>query len=139
MTDVNDPKVLAFRMQRLRKAPRNWAYWVAGFTAANGVFLSLHHDVMVLAGFVSPFAIPGAAPHFVVALILGVIAYASNSFPKILIVPLVAYVVDTLFALYVRSWPGLAMHLVVFAFLGFSFIGMRALKALEAKQKSVSC
>lgn len=137
MNESHDPKVIAFRMQRLRKAPRNWTYWIAGFTAANGILLAMHYDVMVLAGFVSPFGIPGTAPHLIVAAILGAIAYASNKFPKILVVPLAAYIADTLFTLYAQSWPGLAMHLVVFAFLGIAFLGMRALKALELKQAGI--
>ncbi|UUC49762.1 hypothetical protein NOX82_28465 [Pseudomonas citronellolis] len=139
MTETHDPKVLAFRMQRLRKAPRNWTYWVAGFTAANGIFLIMHHDVVILAGLILPFAIPGAALHLVAAAILAAIAYASKTIPRILIVPLAVYIADTLFAFYVQSWAGLAMHLVVFAFIGFSFRGVRAIKALEAKQKSVDC
>ncbi|WP_423359465.1 hypothetical protein [Pseudomonas citronellolis] len=139
MTEMHDPKVLAFRMQRLRKTPRNWTYWIAGFTAANGIFLIMHHDVVILAGLILPFAIPGAALHLVAAAILAAIAYASRVIPRILIVPLIAYIADTLFAFYVKSWSGLAMHLAVFAFIGFSFLGVRALKALEAKQKSVDC
>ena len=137
MTEAQDPKVLEFRMQRLRKAPRNWTYWVAGFTAANGIFLAMEHDIMILAGFALPFAIPGSAPHLVIAAILGAFAYASNRIPKILFIPLVAYTVDTAFTAYAQLWSGLAMHLVVLAFIGFSFVGIRALKTLQAQQAQV--
>ncbi len=137
MTETQDPKVLAFRMQRLRKAPRNWTYWVAGFTAANGLFLAMQHDFMILAGLAFPFAIPGATPHVIAAASVAAIAYFSSRAPKLLILSLVVYVVDTLFTAYVQLWSGLAMHLVVFAFLGFSFLGIRALKALQAQQNGV--
>ena len=134
MTDSQDPKVLEFRMQRLRKAPRNWTYWVAGFTAANGVFLALQHDIMILAGFALPFGIPGPAPHLISAAVLGGIAYASSKLQKLLLIPLVAYLVDTFFTAYAALWSGLIMHLIVLALVGSSFLGIRALKTLQAQK-----
>ncbi len=124
-------------MQRLRKAPRNWTYWIAGFTAANGLFLAMQHDFMVLAGLASPFAIPGATPHLIAAAAFGAIAYFSSRFPKLPILSLVVYVADMLFTAYVQLWSGLVMHLVVLVFVGFSFLSMRALKALQAQQSGV--
>jgi uncharacterized membrane protein len=124
-------------MQRLRKAPRNWTYWVAAFTAANGIFLAMQHDIMVLAGFALPFAIPGPVPHLIIAAILVAFAYASKKIPKLLLIPLVAYIVDTAFTAYGQLWSGLAMHLVVLAFIGFSFMGIRALKTLQTQQARV--
>ena len=124
-------------MQRLRKAPRNWTYWVAGFTAANGIFLAMQHDFMILAGLALPFGIPGATSHLIAAVIFGAIAYTSNKLPKLLLIPLVAYIADTLFTVYVQLWSGLAMHLVVLAFVGFSFFGIRALKMLQTQHNGV--
>ena len=124
-------------MQRLRKAPRNWTYWVAGFTAANGLFLAMQHDFMILAGLVSPFAIPGTAPHLIAAAVLGAIAYFSSRFPRLLVLSLVIYFADMLFAAYAELWSGLVMHLVVLTFVGFSFLGIRSLKALQAQQNRV--
>ena len=124
-------------MQRLRKAPRNWTYWVAGFTAANGIFLALQHDFMILAGLALPFAIPGTTPHLAAAVIFGLLAYFSGKFPKLLILPLAVYVADALFTAYAQLWSGLVMHLVVLAFVGFSFLGIRALKNLQAQQTGV--
>jgi len=137
MTEAHDPKVLEFRMHRLRKAPRNWTYWVAAFTAANGIFLAMQHDIMILAGFALPFAIPRPAAHFTIAAVLVALAYASNKAPKILFIPLVAYVVDAVFTMYAQLWSGLAMHLVVLAFIGLSFMGIRALRTLQAQQSRV--
>jgi hypothetical protein len=137
VTDNQGPKVLEFRMQRLRNAPRNWTYWVAGFTAANGIFLAMQHDLMILAGFALPFGIPGPAPHLISAAILGGIAYASNNFKKLLFIPFAAYLVDTFFSAYASLWSGLIMHLVVLALAGSSFLGIRALKTLQAQQSGV--
>lgn len=121
-------------MDRLRKAPRNWTYWVAAFTAANGIFLAMQHDIMILAGFALPFALPGPAPHLTVAAVLAALGYASSKAPKILFIPLAGYVVDIAFTAYAQLWSGLAMHLAVLAFIGFSFMGIRALKTLQAQQ-----
>lgn len=137
MTEAQDPKVLEFRMQRLRKAPRNWTYWVSAFTAANGIFLAMQYDIMILAGFALPLAIPGPVPHLIIAAILIAFAYASSKVPKILFVPLAAYIVDTVFTAYAQLWAGLAMHLVVLAFIGFSFLGIRALKTLQAQTSRI--
>ena len=137
MTEAHDPKVLEFRVHRLRKAPRNWTYWVAAFTAANGIFTAMQHNITILAGFALPFAIPGSVPHLAIAAILATLAYASNKVPKILFIPFAAYVVDTTFTMFAQLWSGLAMHLVVLAFIGFSFMGIRALKTLQAQQSRV--
>ena len=134
MTQSQGPKVLEFRMQRLRKAPRNWTYWVAGFTAANGLFLILQHDVMILAGLALPFVVPGPFPHLMVAILFGAIAYVSNKIPKILIISFIIYLGDTVFTAYVQLWSGLVLHLVVLAFVGLSFLGARALKNLMVRQ-----
>ena len=138
MAEDQDPKVLEFRMQRLRKAPRNWTYWIAGFTAANGIFLAIQHDITIIAGLALPFAISGPAPHLIAGAILAVIAYTSSKLPELLFIPLVTYIIDTCFAAYAQLWSGVFMHLVVLAFVGFSFVGIRALQTAQAKQNEVS-
>ncbi len=133
MTD-NDQSVLDFRAQRLRRAPRNWTYWVAGFTAVNGLFLVMQQDFMILAGLVAPFAMPGAAPHLVAAGLFAAMAYLSTRLPKILIIAVIIYIADAIFAASAQLWAGVVMHAVVLGIVGFTFVGLRAVKALQAQQ-----
>jgi hypothetical protein len=129
----SDPKILEFRLQRFKKAPRNWTFWVAGFTVANGVFLSLQHDIMILAGLVYPFSYPGSMPHYISALFIAAFAVASFKTPKILLVPLGVYVADMLYAAHLEIWSGFAMHVVVLVFICIIFIGIRSVKDLQAR------
>lgn len=133
MAEANDPKVLEFRMQRLRKAPRSWTYWVAGFTAVNGMFVAVQQDITILAGLAFPFILPGAVAHLIAAAAFALVAYLSNTRPQLLIAPLVIYVADALFTAYAGIWSGLVMHVFVLAFVGFSFLGIRALRNLQAQ------
>ena len=61
-----NPAVLAYRLERLRRAPRSWLYCVAVFTAVNGIMLSLSRDWMILAGLVAPCSAPLAETRFLV-------------------------------------------------------------------------
>jgi hypothetical protein len=111
----------------MRRAPRNWTYWVSLFTLLNGVFLSMGQDVLILAGLVAPFLVGHAWPHFAAAAFYASLAYfsASSRFP--LVVALVLYVADALLTVYLELWSGLIMHLVVLALVGVALAGARLL------------
>ena len=124
--------VAAFRVERMRRAPRNWTYWVAFFTLLNGVFLALGQDILILAGLVFPFLLGSAWPHFLAAVFVAAMAYFSARLSGLLAAGLVIYIGDALLAAYLDLWPGLVMHIVVLAFVGMALAGARQLsKQLE--------
>jgi len=119
-------------------APRRWTYWVALFTAVNGLLLLLQQDLTFLAGLVAPFAFNGPAPHFVAALVLASIAYLSSRVRPILFVGLILYIVDSLFAAYLKLWSGVIMHFIVLVLVGISIAASRRLKAQLATEANAS-
>jgi hypothetical protein len=129
--------VTAFRVERMRRAPRNWTYWVAFFTLLNGVFLAAGQDVLILAGLVFPFLLGSAWPHFLLAVFFAALAYFSAHSRGLLVAGLVIYVTDALLAAYLDLWAGLVMHIVVLAFVGMALAGARQLsKQLEPATQS---
>ena len=135
MSAIHDPNVMAFRIERMRRAPRNWTCWIALFTALNGVFLALQQDFLILAGLVVPFVISGTAvPHFIAAAVFAALAYASSRSRAALVAAAVIYVLDAALATYAGLWAGVVMHLVVFGFVGMALAGARQLE----KQRPVA-
>ena len=112
----------------MRRAPRNWTYWVAVFTAINGVFLALQQDFLVLAGLVVPFVISTTStPHFIAAAVFAALAYGSSRSRAALVPALAIYVLDAGLAAYAGLWAGVVMHLLVLAFVGIALTGARQL------------
>jgi len=125
---------MEFQAKRASGAPRRWTYWVAVFTAVNGLLLLAQQDLTFLAGLVVPFAFNGALPHFVGAAILAVIAYLSTKYRGILLIGLLLYVADTLFSAYLRLWSGVIMHAIVLALVAISIgIGRKLETQLASK------
>jgi len=129
---AQDPNVLAYRIERLRKGPRNWIFWVALFTALNGVFLALGQDVMILAGLVVPFAWAGWSAHLFAALLLSGLAYFARKVNALALVGVSIYVLDTVFAVIAKLWSGVIMHVVILLFMALTLNAARVL----AKQQS---
>ena len=129
MSPIQDPNVIAFRIERMRRAPRNWTYWIALFTALNGVFLALQQDFLILAGLVVPFVISATAvPHFIAAAVFAALAYVSLRSRASLVPAAAIYALDAALAAYAGLWAGVVMHLVVFAFVGMALAGARQLE-----------
>lgn len=131
MSAADSPEVLEFRINRVKRAPRNWTYWVAAFTAANGVSLEAHQDFMIPAGLTLPYTIPGGASHFIVAAVLVGLAVASKKAPALLYVAAVIYIADTALSAYLSIWLSVVMHFVVMMFV---FMGLWAAKLLAKKR-----
>lgn len=110
--------VMSFRIERMRRAPRNWIYWIALFTLLNGIFLLIGQDFLVLAGLVVPFLLQAAWPHFAAAIVFAAFAYFSSQSRALLPVGFVIYVGDALLAAYIGLWAGVIMHFVVLALVG---------------------
>jgi hypothetical protein len=126
------PDVVAFRLQRMRKAPRNWCYWVAAFTAVNGLLVLTQPDVLFLAGFVFPYIIEGAWLHFASAVALAAVGHFGQANRILYAMALVIYVLDATFAGYVQMWSGVVMHVVVLAFVALAFKGARLLEKQQS-------
>jgi hypothetical protein len=122
-----DPAVIAFRLQRMRNAPRNWCWWVAAFTAVNGVVGLTQSDVLILAGLVIPFAVQGTWAHFAGAAVLGVVGYLGQQHRSLFVVALIAYILDAALAALLGFWSGVVMHIVVLALVGIALNGARLL------------
>ena len=128
MTTNQSADVTQFRLERLKRAPRNWCYWVAAFTAINGVLAGMQSDTTILAGMVVPYLIGGVGAHFSFAIILAGIGYFGQAHRKLYLVSLVAYILDALLAVVVELWAGLAMHIVVLVFVAVALNGARLLQ-----------
>ena len=125
--------VTEYQANRMAGAPRRWTYWVALFTAVNGILLLAGQDLTFLAGLVAPFVFDGSAPHFIAAAVFAALAYASSRARWILIVPLVLYIADTALSAYFALWAGVVMHAIV---LGLVAISMAAGHRLNAQLSS---
>ena len=128
MDNHQDKNILEFRLNRIRNAPRNWAYWVAFFTALNGLFVLIDQDIVIGAGLIFPFIIPTPTLHFISAGILALISYLSSRVRSILWVSLIVYVLDTIFSAYFQFWFASIMHIVVIFLVGIALISGRQLK-----------
>ena len=114
-------------------APRRWTYWIAAFTAINGVLLLANQDLTFLVGLVVPFAFSGAAPHFIAAAVVASLAFLSSKSRSLLLVGLLLYVADTLFSAYLNLWSGVIMHVVV---LGLTAVAIGTGRRLNAQLAS---
>jgi hypothetical protein len=132
MRPSQDPNVLAYRLERLRRAPRNWTFWIAAFTVLNGVFLAIKEDFMILAGLVIPFGFDGFWPHFIAAAMLAVAGYVGTRVTGLLWAAGAVYLVDTAFAAYAGIWSGVAMHVVVLVLVSIALNGLRVLGRQQA-------
>lgn len=131
MSTADSPEVLEFRINRVKRAPRNWTYWVAAFTAVNGVSLEAHQDFMIPAGLTLPYSIPGASSHFIVAAVLAGLALISKKAPVLLYVSAAIYLADTALSAYLSIWLSVVMHFVVMMFV---FMALTAARLLEKKR-----
>ena len=123
-----DATVLAYRIGRLRKAPREWIICVAVFTAMNGLLLVLHEIVSVPAGLVSAYAFPGSLAHWVAALSFATLGYFAKFHRSLLVAAGVIYLLDTVFAVSIRSWVAVLMHATVFVLVAINLTMLRLLK-----------
>src|SRR5262245_22397219 len=119
MAQTDSPDVLAFRLERLLKAPRNWCSWVAVFTAMNGVFLLTKSEVLIPAALIFAYA-AGPWLHFVAATVLATLGYLGQSMRGLYVVALVIYVLDAVFCAFGALWFGVVVHAIVLAFVGFA-------------------
>jgi hypothetical protein len=126
--------VISFRVERMRRAPRNWTYWVAFFTFLNGLFLLIGQDILILAGLIAPFLLPTASSHFIAAAVFAALAYFSSRLRALLAIGLVIYIADTLLAAYLGLWSGFVMHVVVLALVGIALSVARRLARQLASQ-----
>lgn len=128
MSAADSPEVLEFRINRVKRAPRAWTYWVAAFTAANGVSLEAEQDFMIPAGLTLPYSIPGGLSHFVVAAVLAGLALASKKASALLYVAALIYLADTVLSAYLSIWLSVVMHFVVMMFVLMALFAMRSLE-----------
>jgi hypothetical protein len=128
MNTIQNPDVVQFRIERMQRAPRNWCYWVAIFTAINGFLAGFQSDTTFLAGFVVPYLIGGVGPHFSFAIVLAALGHFGQTKRAMYAVALVAYVLDALLAAFLQLWSGLVMHVVVLAFVAVAVNGARTLQ-----------
>jgi hypothetical protein len=128
MSAAQSPELMQFRVERMRRAPRNWCFWVAAFTAVNGILVGVQSDMTILAGFVVPYLIGGVEPHLAVAIILAVIGHFGQSNRSLYLIALVAYALDAVLAGALRLWAGLFMHVLIFVFIAIALNGARILQ-----------
>jgi uncharacterized membrane protein YhhN len=133
----NDPAVVAYRIERLRKGPRNWLFGVALCTALNGLWLSLGQDLVVLAGLVLPFLTPDHTAHFIAAAILAAVAYFAKGLGPLTMIGVLIYVLDTVLAAYLQLWLGVIMHVVVLLFMAMTVYGARLLEKQQRQGSAV--
>jgi len=128
MSAAQSPELMQFRVERMRRAPRNWCFWVAAFTAVNGILVGVQSDMTILAGFVVPYLIGGVGPHLAVAIILAVIGYFGQTKRPLYLIALVAYALDAMLAGILQLWAGLFMHVVILVFVAIALNGARLLQ-----------
>lgn len=138
MSDLNtSPDVLAFRLERVRRAPRNWALLVSAFTLINGGLVLFGADVVFLAGLVAPFLIGGWITHFAAGATLLLIARVSSDSMRGAYAVLGLYALDAVLAGVLGLWSGVAMHAFVFLMLGLARIAVASLgrQLREARER----
>src|SRR5262245_10671232 len=137
MNSVDSPEVMTFRLERLRKAPRNWCFWVAAFTAMNGVFLLTNSDVLIPAALIFP---SSSWPwlHFVSATVLATTGYLGQTIRGVYLLALAIYVLDILFCAFGGLWFGVVVHAIVLALVGFALNGVRILRKQLGAQPTVA-
>jgi hypothetical protein len=137
MTSPDSPEALAFRLERLSKAPRNWCFWVAAFTAMNGVFLLTKSAVLIPAALIFPYA-AGLWLHFVSGAVLATMGYLGQSMRGMYVVALVIYLLDAVFCAFGDLWFGVVVHAIVLALVGFALNGVRIVKRQMSAQSTVT-
>ncbi|MEH6416072.1 hypothetical protein [Pseudomonas sp. CGJS7] len=138
MSAATSPEVIAFRIDRLRRAPMGWTIWVALFTAINGFCAATNSDFMIPAGLTLPFSIAGGLSHFIAAGLFVVLAVGSKKVRPLLYVSALIYLLDTVFSVYVQIWMSVVMHLVVIGFVLFALGAARGLADQQAKSAAKS-
>lgn len=128
MNEPQDANVLAYRVGKLRKAPREWIICVAVFTAMNGLLLALHQIVSIPAGLVGAYAFPGLLAHWVAALSFALLGYLVKFHRSWLVAAGAIYLLDTVFAVYLQSWVAVLMHVTVFVLVAINLNALRLLK-----------
>ncbi len=128
MNNAQSPDVVQFRIDRMRRAPRNWCYWVAVVTAVNGFLAGYQSDTTFLVGFVAPYLVGGVWAHLAIAIIVAALGHFGQRQRGLYIAALVAYVLDALLATGLQLWSGLVMHIVVLAFVAIALNGARILQ-----------
>jgi hypothetical protein len=123
----SSPDVLAFRLDRLRRAPRNWATWIGAFTLVNGLLVLMQSDMMFLGGAVAPYLIGGWLPHFGAGLTLLLLARAVPGSMWGPYVVLLLYALDGVLCGVLGLWSGVFMHLLIFVFVGLARLAVSGL------------
>lgn len=127
----NSPEVLAFRLDRMRRAPRNWATWIGAFTLINGLLMITQTDMVFLAGLVAPFMLGSGLAHLGAGATLLLMARAVPGSLWGPYVVLMLYAVDTVLSGVLGLWTGVLMHVVVFGFLGFAWMAKQGLEHMH--------
>ena len=94
----------------------------------NGLLLVLHEIVSIPAGLVSAYAFPGSLAHWVAALSFATLGYFAKFHRSLLVAAGVIYLLDTVFAVPIRSWVAVLMHATVFALVAINLNMLRLLK-----------
>jgi hypothetical protein len=100
-------------LNRLRRSPTKATLAVAIFTALNGLFVANNHNMTILAGLSLPYFFSGYENHLLSAFSFAVITMLYKSMPKIILVPLIIYVIDALVLAYHGVWSGVIMHVLI--------------------------
>lgn len=124
----NDSQFLAYRYARMKNSPNNWLFWIALFSALNGIFLVTAQKMVLSAALVTPSLFNGAVPHFVAAALLVALAVAGRrKVPVLTYVGLVIYLLDTVYAALSGLNSAVIMHAIVLAFVGFTILRAKSL------------
>lgn len=132
--DKNSPEVIAYRVQRMRNAPRNWVYFIAACTVINGLLIGGKGDVSFPIAMAFPFLFPGDVAHYIAAAVLigvGQFEAKEGVGPQL---ALAAYFLDTLWAAYAEQWLAVGLHVAVFAFVAIALNGARLLERQQVNE-----
>ena len=126
---VEDPQVLLYRYQRMKNSPNNWLFWIALFSALNGIFIATSQTIALSAALVVPALFAGPVPHIVAAGVLaGLAAAGRHKWPLLTYAGLGIYALDTLYVLSNNLHSALFMHAIVLGFIAFTLWRTRALE-----------
>lgn len=75
----NDVQLLLYRYQRMKNSPNNWLFWIALFSALNGIFITTSQAIGLSAAMVIPGLFAGPVPHFVAAAVLAGLGVAGRN------------------------------------------------------------
>lgn len=118
---VNDPRFLLHRYQRMKNSPNNWLFWIALFSALNGIFMATSQGIVLSAALVVPSLLAGPLPHLIAAAVLaGLAAAGRRKWPVLTFAGLGVYALDSLYALLNNLQSALLMHAIVLGFIAFT-------------------